>query len=64
MYLSSVSAHPIHPPEGDVDPWKIEFLPNCGYKTKVEKGVYKVFKNEEDLASDKPINYEAKFGSL
>ena len=53
-------AYPIHPPEkeDDHDPWKVDFLEDCGYKTKLDSGVYSVYKNEEDLANNKPINYE------
>jgi len=40
------------------DPWECEFQPNCGYKLKLEKGVYSVYKNDEDLAANKPINYD------
>ena len=42
-------AYPIHPPEkdDDHDPWKVDFLEDCGYKTKLESGVYSVYKNEE-----------------
>ena len=40
------------------DPWKCEFQPNCGYKYQCDKGVYFIYKNEEDLAAKKPINYE------
>ena len=58
MYSSS--AHPIHPPEGANDPWNVEFLPDCGYKARCEKGVYKVFKNEEDMNNNKPLNYEVR----
>jgi len=50
--------HPINPPKMTGDPWQCEFQPNCGYKFKLEKGVYSVFKNEEDLAANKPINYD------
>lgn len=51
-------AHPIHPPKMTGDPWQCEFQPDCGYKLKLEKGVYSVYKNEEDLAANKPINYD------
>ena len=42
------------------DPWQCEFQPNCGYKFKLEKGVYSVYKSEEDLAANKPINYDVR----
>ena len=51
-------AYPIHPPEKEEDPWKVDFQEDCGYKTKLAGGVYSVYKNEEDLANNKPINYE------
>jgi len=47
-----------NPPKMTGDPWACQFQPDCGYKFKIEKGVYSVFKNEEDLASNKPINYD------
>jgi len=49
---------PINPPKMMGDPWKCEFQPNCGYKYQCDKGVYFIYKNEEDLAAKKPINYE------
>ena len=56
MFFSS--AFPIHPPEGANDPWNVEFPPDCGYKARCEKGVYKVFRTEEDMNNNKPLNYE------
>ena len=53
-------AYPIHPPEKEEDPWKFNFKEDCGYKTKLAGGVYSVYKNEEDLANNKPIDYEVK----
>jgi len=47
-----------NPPKMSGDPWACQFQPDCGYKVKIEKGVYSVYKNEEDLASNKPINYD------
>jgi len=55
---ATLEAHPIHPPEGANDPWNVEFPPDCGYKARCEKGVYKVFKTEEDMNNNKPLNYE------
>ena len=40
------------------DPWKIEFQEDCGYKFKLSAGVYSVYKSEEDLNNNKPIDYE------
>ena len=57
-YISAILAYPIHPPEKEDDPWKVDFKEDCGYKTKLAGGVYSVYKNEEDLANNKPINYE------
>ena len=48
---------PIHPPVKE-DPWKIEFQEDCGYRFQLSKGVYSVYKNDQDLAENKPINYE------
>jgi len=50
-------AFPIHPPEKN-DPWKTDFQEDCGYKVKLARGVYSVYKNEQDLTNNKPINYE------
>ena len=55
--LCPVSAFPIHP-EGVDSPWTVDFPPDCGYKVKVERGVYQVFRSQEDMDSNKPINYE------
>ena len=58
MLISLVfPAFPIHPPEKN-DPWRVDFQEDCGYKFKLERGVYSVYKNEEDLTNNKPINYE------
>jgi len=48
----------INPPKMTGNPWDCEFQPDCGYKTKLEKGVYSVYKNAQDLAAEKPINYD------
>ena len=55
--LCPVSAFPIHP-EGVDSPWTVDFPPDCGYKVKVERGVYQVFRSQEDMDNNKPINYE------
>jgi len=47
-----------NPPKMTGDPWQCVFQPDCGYKIRLEKGVYSVYKNEEDKAANKPINYE------
>jgi len=47
-----------NPPKMTGDPWQCVFQPDCGYKIQLEKGVYSVYKNEEDKAANKPINYE------
>ena len=60
MLLFLYIAHPIHPPKKNGDPWEAEVLPDCGYKTKLQKGVYSVFKNEEDLAAKKPVKYDVR----
>ena len=57
--LCPVSAFPIHP-EGVDSPWTVDFPPDCGYKVKVERGVYQVFRSQEDMDSDTPINYEVR----
>jgi len=51
--------HSIHP-EPRKDPWELEFLPDNGYKFQIVKGVYQVYRSQEDLLSraKKPINYE------
>jgi len=55
----SLSEHSIHPPPCK-DPWDVEFLPDNGYKVQMVKGVYQVYRSQEDLLSRarKPINYE------
>jgi len=47
-----------NPPKMTGNPWDCVFQPDCGYKIQLEKGVYSVYKNEEDKAANKPINYE------
>jgi len=49
---------PIHPPKMVGDPWACEFQPNCGYKLKLDKGVYSVYKSEQDLAANNNIKYD------
>ena len=50
--------HPIHPPRTETDPWECPVLEDCGYKVKLSKGVFQIYKNEEDLQEDKPINFD------
>ena len=33
--------HPVHPPGRD-NPWKVDLLPDCGYKIKAVDGVFQV----------------------
>lgn len=51
---------PTHGPKPEADPWDCEFLPDNGYKAKISKGVYSVYRTEEDMLSraKKPIDYE------
>jgi len=52
--------HPYHPPRTDGSHWDCEFPPDIGYKVKINKGVYEVYRSEEDLMAraKKPIDYE------
>ena len=49
--------HPIHPPKADNDPWECEFLDDCGYEIKIVEGVYQIYKNEDQLLKNSPIDY-------
>jgi len=57
---SKCDEFPTHPPKMTGDPWECEMLPDNGYKVKLEKGIFSVYKNQEDLLNrhKKPINYE------
>jgi len=57
---SKCEATPIHPPKMTGDPWECEVLPDCGYKVKLDKGIFHVYRNQEDLLSraKKPIDYQ------
>eukprot|EP00092_Neocalanus_flemingeri_P075416 GFUD01093427.1.p1 GENE.GFUD01093427.1~~GFUD01093427.1.p1 ORF type:complete len:789 (-),score=232.98 GFUD01093427.1:236-2602(-) len=50
--------HPIHPPRTETDPWDCPVPEDCGYKMKIVKGVFQVYRNEEDLQEDKNIDYK------
>jgi len=52
--------HPINPPKKKGNHWECEFLPDNGYKVKIEKGVYYVYRSQEDMLSraKKPIDYQ------
>lgn len=56
----SLEEHSIHPPKSNQDPWDCDFAEDCGYKIKLEKGIYQIYRTQEDLLSraKKPINYE------
>jgi len=47
---SVAKQHSIHP-EPRKDPWEIEFQPDNGYKFQIVKGVYQVYRSQEDLLS-------------
>jgi len=50
--------HPIHPPRTETDPWDTDLLDNCGYKTKLVRGVFQIYKNQDDYDSDTKMNYK------
>lgn len=47
-------------PKTEGNAWECEFPEDTGYKVKVEKGVFQVYKSQDDMLSraKKPINYE------
>jgi len=51
---------PINPPRTLGNHWECEFLPDNGYKIKIEKGIFAVYRNQEEMLSraKKPINYQ------
>lgn len=50
------SDHPINPPITD-DPFQCDFLDDGGYCLKAVNGVTHVYKNEEDLLNDSPLDF-------
>ena len=50
--------HPIHPPRTETDPWDTDLLDNCGYKTKLVRGVFQIYKNQDDYDNDTKMNYK------
>ncbi|XP_075223541.1 AMP deaminase isoform X2 [Lycorma delicatula] len=49
--------HPVHAPANEGDPWKCDNPPPKGYLIKSKKGVFEVFKDQESLDNNRPINY-------
>ena len=45
-YLMFKIDHPIHPPRTETDPFDCQVLEDCGYKTNIYKGVFKVVLKE------------------
>jgi len=57
---TSLDDLPIRAPKTEGDPWECEFLPDNGYKLKLDKGIFHVYRSQDDLLSraKKPIEYE------
>ena len=55
--MHSCLDHPIHPPRTETDPWDCPVLDDCGYKVNIEKGVFQVYKSQEDLEAKNPVDY-------
>ncbi|XP_057652881.1 AMP deaminase 2 isoform X3 [Diorhabda carinulata] len=54
--LKSGPDHGIHPPIHT--PWEAPKIGDTAHTFKNDRGVYKVYMNEEDMNNDKPCNYE------
>lgn len=52
----SIEDHPVHPPRRD-DPWKADTPGNCGYVTKVNNGVFEVFKSSAEVEANQPLPF-------
>ena len=57
QYIVSFTEHPINAPKTDGDPFKVEFPENVGCKLKMKQGVIHVYKDEEALVKDEPIDW-------
>lgn len=58
FFIDVIPDHPIHPPKADNDPWECEFLDDCGYSIKIVEGVYQVYKDEDRMDKNIPIDYQ------
>ena len=57
LTMHSCLDHPIHPPRTETDPWECPVLDDCGYKVNIERGVFQVYRSQEDLESKSPIDF-------
>ena len=55
--MHSCLDHPIHPPRTETDPWDCPVLDDCGYKVSIERGVFQVYRSQEDLEAKSPIDF-------
>ena len=57
---SSVSLldHQVHAPKSSGDHWDCDLQPDLGYVCHIEQGVYRVYRNKEDLQRRKNIHID------
>ena len=57
---SSISLldHQVHAPKSGGNHWECSFPPDQGHLLRIEQGVFKVYRNQEDMEKGKPISYQ------
>jgi len=53
----SLLEHPVHAPKSDGDHWDCQFQEDLGYSYDLQKGVFSVYKNKDDLEAKRPFEF-------
>jgi len=48
---------PVHAPKSGGDHWDCQFQDNLGYKSQIQKGVFSVYRNKDDIEGQKPLDF-------
>ena len=48
---------PVHAPKSGGDHWDCQFQEDLGYKSQIQKGVFSVFRNKDDIEAKKPLDF-------
>ena len=54
----SLLDHQVHAPKSSGDHWECDLQPDLGYVCQIEQGVFRVYRNKDDLLRRKNINID------
>ena len=54
----SLKDYQVHAPKSSGNHWECNFPPNQGYFAVIEKGVFQIYKNKEDMKEGSSINFQ------